>query len=175
MALSPIISLQHILNSLLRNPTEYTKECCLRDLELYIKKNQEQFIKRLLAKLFPMSGVDYKGELRTLLARVTLVNVNAELTENEKKHIIIAFYKAMGHNFVELFNLNEKEQLQLLYPAGTKLRLTKEIDDPYTPKDVGDIFTVDYIDDIGNIHGNWESGGTMALVSGVDSYEIITE
>lgn len=60
------------------------------------------------------------------------------------------------------------------YPVGTKLRLTAPIKDRYTPKAAGDIFTVDCIDDAGNIHGSWASGGSMAIIIGVDEFEVIT-
>lgn len=59
------------------------------------------------------------------------------------------------------------------YPHGTKLRITKPIEDRFTPKKEGDIFTVDYIDDAGQIHGSWQSGGSMAIIIGVDEFEIV--
>ena len=61
------------------------------------------------------------------------------------------------------------------YPHGTRLRLTADIEDPYTPKKVGDIFTVDYVDDIGQIHGRWASGGSIALIPEKDSFEICND
>ena len=60
------------------------------------------------------------------------------------------------------------------YPKGTKLRLTAPIRDRYTPKSAGDILTVDYVDDAGQIHGSWSSGGSMAIIIGVDKFEVIT-
>lgn len=68
--------------------------------------------------------------------------------------------------------LNSKE-LEEKYPKGTKLRLTDPINDEYTPKDVGDIFTVSFADDNMQLHGSWSSGGSMALIVGVDSFEVI--
>lgn len=59
------------------------------------------------------------------------------------------------------------------WPHGTKLRLTKDIEDPYTPKRAGDIFIVDFVDDVGQIHGCWKSGGSMALIPERDSFEIV--
>ena len=64
---------------------------------------------------------------------------------------------------------------RLQYPEGTKLRITKPIDDLYTPKKVGDVFIVSYIDDAGQIHGSWASGGSMAIIIGVDEFEVYTE
>ena len=72
---------------------------------------------------------------------------------------------------------NEKrvESLREMYPTGTKLRLLSDIDDPYTPKFAGDILTVRCIDDIGQIHGSWKSGGSMAICDETDNYEIYKE
>ena len=69
--------------------------------------------------------------------------------------------------------INKVEYYQIKYPHGTKLRLTEAIEDKFTPKKVGDIFTVDYIDDAGQIHGSWQSGGSMAIIIGVDGFEVI--
>ena len=66
-----------------------------------------------------------------------------------------------------------KEDLAALYPAGSKLILTADIDDPYTPKHIGDIFIVSHIDDKNQIHGRWENGGSMALIYGVDMFEVL--
>lgn len=60
------------------------------------------------------------------------------------------------------------------YPKGMQLRLTAPIEDRYTPKAVGDILTVDYVDDTGQIHGSWSSGGSMAIIIDVDKFEVIT-
>lgn len=59
------------------------------------------------------------------------------------------------------------------YPKGTKLRLTEPIDDKYSPKAVGDILTVDFIDDAYLIHGSWKSGGSIAIIIGLDEFEVV--
>lgn len=66
------------------------------------------------------------------------------------------------------------EKLRGQYPQGTKLRLLKDMDDPYTPKRAGDVMTVSYIDDAGQIHGTWESGGSIALLYGADAFEAVS-
>ena len=71
------------------------------------------------------------------------------------------------------YPVDKAEYLRLRYPSETKLRLTADLDDPYTPKRAGDIFTVGYIDDAGQIHGTWESGGSMALIPETDQFEIV--
>lgn len=69
--------------------------------------------------------------------------------------------------------MSSRNDLERKYPRGTKLRLTKPIEDPYTPKQAGDIFVVDYADGQNQLHGHWENGGSMALIVGYDEFEII--
>lgn len=71
--------------------------------------------------------------------------------------------------------INKATYYRMRYPHGTKLRLTESIEDKFTPKEAGDIFTVDFIDDAGQIHGSWESGGSIAVIIGKDKFEVITE
>lgn len=63
------------------------------------------------------------------------------------------------------------------YPRGTILELTKDMEDPYSPKTVGAKFSVHYIDDGGNIHGVWlpPASGTLCLILGVDNFVIVDE
>ncbi|MBO5031671.1 MAG: DUF4314 domain-containing protein [Lachnospiraceae bacterium] len=72
------------------------------------------------------------------------------------------------------YPVNKAEYLRLRYPHGTRLKLTEDVADEFTPKKAGDIFMVDYIDDAGQIHGNWQSGGSMALIPEIDKFEIVT-
>ena len=58
------------------------------------------------------------------------------------------------------------------WPHETKLRLTADIAEPYTPKKAGDIFTVDFVDDMAQLHGSWKSGGSIALIPERDSFQI---
>lgn len=59
------------------------------------------------------------------------------------------------------------------YPEGTKLRLLRGIDDPFSPKNTGDVMTVSFVDDAGQIHGTWESGGDIALIAELDAFEVV--
>lgn len=61
--------------------------------------------------------------------------------------------------------------LRKQYPAGTRLRLLRGIDDPFSPKRQGDVVTVSFVDDAGQIHGRWDSGGSLALIAGKDDFE----
>ena len=66
-------------------------------------------------------------------------------------------------------------QYRAMYPAGTVLELTATINDEFTPKDIGDRFIVNGVDDIGQIHGRFLSGGSMAIIPEVDKFKIVTE
>ena len=69
--------------------------------------------------------------------------------------------------------IKKVDYYRLRYPSGTKLKLTSPIDDPYSPKKAGDILTVDHIDDAGQVHGSWTSGGSLAIIIGVDEFEVV--
>ena len=73
---------------------------------------------------------------------------------------------------MQIGKLSSKE-LQQKYPKGTKLKLTAPINDKYTPKNIGDIFTVSYTDDYMQLHGSWTGGGSMAIIVGQDSFEVV--
>ena len=60
------------------------------------------------------------------------------------------------------------EHLRRKYPPGTRLQLSCMEDEfPVPPGSMG---TVDFIDDSGQIHMNWDCGRSLALVPGVDSF-----
>ncbi len=59
------------------------------------------------------------------------------------------------------------------YPPGTKVILN-HMDDIQAPPP-GTRGTVTSVDDMGQIHVNWESGGSLALIPGVDSFKVVKE
>lgn len=62
--------------------------------------------------------------------------------------------------------------LRKKYPKGTRLRLLMGISDPFSPKAAGEIMMVSFVDDAGQIHGTWDSGGSLALIAGLDAFEV---
>jgi len=63
-----------------------------------------------------------------------------------------------------------KETVGLLrknYPHGTRVELVK-MNDPYSRLKPGDKGTVDFVDDIGTLFCNWDSGSTLGVVYGED-------
>ena len=61
-----------------------------------------------------------------------------------------------------------------LYPTGTRIELIK-MNDPYAPVPEGTRGTVDFVDDIGQIHMRWDNGRTLALVPSEDIFKKIWE
>ena len=70
-------------------------------------------------------------------------------------------------------NEAELNALRERYPAGTRIRLIHMADD-ISPVPPGTIGSVAIIDDAGNIHMNWENGRSLALIEGVDEFDVIS-
>ncbi len=66
----------------------------------------------------------------------------------------------------------EVEKIKKLFPVGTRVRLI-HMNDPQAIPD-GTLGTVDHIDDDGQLHMKWDTtGSTLALIYGVDQFEIV--
>ena len=66
------------------------------------------------------------------------------------------------------------ERNRRLFPPGTRVELVS-MNDPYTKLKRGDRGTITAIDDIGTVHVNWDSGSTLGLVYGEDTWKILKE
>ena len=62
----------------------------------------------------------------------------------------------------------EVKALREEYPKGTKVKLI-HMDDFQAPP-FGTMGTVINVDDAGQIHVSWETGSSLALIEGVDSF-----
>ena len=68
--------------------------------------------------------------------------------------------------------MNEKaKQLRNIYKAGVRVRLTNMDGEPQMPQGLEG--KVDFVDDAGQIHVKWKNGSTLALIEGVDKFEIV--
>lgn len=71
-----------------------------------------------------------------------------------------------------IFNSALAKQYKFEYKPGTRIRLNY-MEDPYAPVEPGSEGTVDFVDDAGQIHVNWDCGRTLAIIPGEDSFEKI--
>jgi hypothetical protein len=58
--------------------------------------------------------------------------------------------------------------------AGKRIELIR-MEDPYTNLKEGDKGTIQFIDDIGQIHVKWDNGSTLAISPEIDEFNIIEE
>jgi hypothetical protein len=65
------------------------------------------------------------------------------------------------------------EELKKIYSPGTRVRLIYMDDDFGVPSGIKG--RVNCVDDVGQIHVNWDNGSTLALIYGVDKFEKIKE
>jgi len=66
------------------------------------------------------------------------------------------------------------ERMKKCYPPGTRIELIS-IDDPYIKIAPGTRGTVQFVDDIGTIHPAWDTGSSLGLVPGEDSFRKLTQ
>jgi len=59
------------------------------------------------------------------------------------------------------------------YPVGTKIELISMNGENQMPSGLKG--TVDMVDDIGQVHVDWENGSTLALIPGVDNFKKLPE
>ena len=65
------------------------------------------------------------------------------------------------------------EPLRQKYPLGTRLQLGCMEDEMAVPP--GSMGTVEFVDDAGQIHVQWDCGRSLALIPGVDSFSRLPE
>jgi len=58
------------------------------------------------------------------------------------------------------------------YPPGTRVRLDITRD-PYNSVEPGTVGTVELVDDIGTVHAHWDSGQSLGLIPGEDSFSVV--
>ena len=69
---------------------------------------------------------------------------------------------------------SQVNQIKQKFLTGTRIELIS-LEDPYTKLKPGDTGTVDFVDDVGQIHTKWDSGSNLALIPGEDSFRIIEQ
>lgn len=69
-------------------------------------------------------------------------------------------------------NENEIKKLREKYPVGAIIKVLS-MDDPYNPVPSGTLGEVISVDDAGNIRMKWQTGSSLGLIEGVDSFTIV--
>lgn len=64
------------------------------------------------------------------------------------------------------------QAIKARYTPGTRIELNDQMVDERIP--AGARGSVAFVDDIGSIHMNWDSGGSLALIPNVDDFKVIT-
>lgn len=111
---------------------------------------------------------EFEGKLKV---RVSPDRLEGIIDVSELDDVILTLdkqSKSKNHTQEEIKYIREK------YVAGTKIELVKMYD-LINPVPEGTRGIVQYVDDIGTIHINWETGSTLGLVIGIDEFKIIGE
>ncbi|MCI8470646.1 MAG: DUF4314 domain-containing protein [Clostridia bacterium] len=68
----------------------------------------------------------------------------------------------------------EVQNIKKTYTKGTKVQLIKMYDLTNSVLS-GTMGIIDFVDDVGTIHVNWETGSTLGLVVGIDEFKVFRE
>lgn len=72
------------------------------------------------------------------------------------------------------YNRKRIESIKQRYPEGTRICVDSMGDDP-RPIELGTKGTVDWVDDIGTVHCNFDNGRRLGLIVGEDSFHVIQQ
>ena len=109
---------------------------------------------------------EFDGKLKV---RVSPDRLEGIIDVSELDDVILTLDKqsqTKNHTKEEIKYIREK------YVAGTKIELVKMYD-LINPVPQGTTGIVQYVDDIGTVHVNWENGSTLGLSVGIDEFKIL--
>lgn len=133
------------------------------ELILEIYKNNKQ---KNLYKILEIEKQQDKLKVVILPDKITKI---IDIKDFEELIYIINNQKQVG-----IPNQKEVKLLRQKYKPGTKVQLIKMYD-YISPVSSGTIGSVDFIDDIGNIHMKWENGSRLSLIAGLDEFRILED
>ncbi|MHB8963328.1 MAG: DUF4314 domain-containing protein [Saccharofermentanales bacterium] len=68
-------------------------------------------------------------------------------------------------------NKQNIESMRRRYPAGTRVKLNSMTGESRMP--AGLEGSIQFVDDIGSLHVDWDNGSTLALIPGEDSFLVM--
>lgn len=129
-------------------------------LEYLYNRNGEQDVYKTL------TITEFEGKLKV---RVSPDRLEGIIDVSELDDVILTLDKqsqSKNHTQEEIKYIREK------YVAGTKIELVKMYD-LINPVPTGTLGIVQYVDDIGTIHVNWETGSSLGLSVGIDEFKVL--
>lgn len=109
---------------------------------------------------------EFEGKIKV---RVSPDRLEGLIDVSELDDVILTLDKqsqTKNHTQEEIKYIREK------YVAGTKIELVKMYD-LLAPVPTGTLGIVQYVDDIGTVHVNWENGSTLGLSVGIDEFKVL--
>ena len=64
------------------------------------------------------------------------------------------------------------QKIKEAYVPGHRIRLL-HMEDQYQPVPAGTEGSIEFVDDAGQIHMKWDNGRSLALIPGIDQFELI--
>lgn len=130
-------------------------------LEIYQDNKQKDLYKKLEIE-------KQQDKLKVVILPNKITKI-MDIKELEELIFLINNQKQVG-----IPNQKEIKLLRKKYKPGTKVQLIKMYD-YISPVSSGTIGSVDFIDDIGNIHMKWENGSRLSLIAGLDEFRILED
>lgn len=133
-------------------------------LEDFFKRTR-RYIKSLLGEYDTIT----EDDVDILIKKCNKIIAKNRVKFQKKFHriytIMVDKYMTKKNNINEMAKYDFKDRRVIL----------KKMVDKYTDLKAGDMGTIRFTDDIGQIHVNWDNGSTLALIPGVDDYEILDD
>lgn len=102
------------------------------------------------------------------------IATNREITMEHNLYRLWETGKLRGPTNPHRFPTQDRlSALRAEYPNGTRIRLTRELEDPFVLLKSGEKATVQSVDDLGQLHVLWDRGVSLAVDPDVDAFEKI--
>ena len=113
-------------------------------------------------------GVEFLGYARQVIQEMSILEDRFILNQPEKQRFCVStqHYTFTANAFVEMVQRFGRKRME-----GTRLRLIAMDDRQAPPK--GTEGTVQFVDDAGTIHVQWDTGSSLGLIPGTDEWEVI--